>query len=385
LRVIPELDLSAPGVVMGRHAAWFPWLGVKLPFQWGGLVTKYQHRETSYPVDDTLPHELAILRALAAEGMAPPIGDLVFVETLISEHLGPGAFHADPVGAWGYEMADAEKLPPGRFSVEAMRRLPIAGSDGAWNDISVPGRGNVVNGYLVDVARSRFDALKWTGPDLPTIPRIQVDKAAIVADVHRLCQFPKGERALAYQDFYLDGWQRGERRVVERAALLGFLPKPGESVLEIGCQSGGFLQLAWQATQGIGAVAGVEIDPDYVDCGRRLARQGRANICFQLGDARNTGKILPWVFAYFPRGVSHLLFLSMEKHMGEAAMFRLVDEIGARRTYIETNAVAKDSGAGPPPRGPMKLTDPVLSRGGRYLGDSRDRNLRRLYRIDRPC
>ncbi|MEK7705628.1 MAG: hypothetical protein AAB426_11765, partial [Myxococcota bacterium] len=167
MRTIPLLDATAPGVTVGRHSIWTG--EVKVPFQFGGRVQKYQHTaEASYDPGDVIPHEVAILRALGAKEMAPPVGDLVFVETLISEH--PGGWHADPMGAWGYEMADATKLPPGRFSIEAMRRLPITGSEGAWNDISVPGRDNVVNGYLVDVARSRFDMLRWTGADLPALP-----------------------------------------------------------------------------------------------------------------------------------------------------------------------------------------------------------------------
>ena len=211
MRVIPLLDTTAPGVTVGRHAIWVP--GLKVPFQWGGRITKHGHVEASYPVEETLPHEVRILRALAALGMAPPIGEFVFIETMVSRH--PGGWHADPCGAWAYEMADAATLPPGRFSIEAMRALPIAGSDGAWGDVGKPG--NVVNGYLVDVRRSAWDMLRWTGFDLPVMPARPLD-AALVDDAHRLCQFPPGERAHAYQDFYVGcEWRRGERRVVDRA------------------------------------------------------------------------------------------------------------------------------------------------------------------------
>lgn len=377
MRTIATVDASAAGVVTGRHAVWAPELAIKIPFQWGGRVTKYQHLEPGYDPTSTIPDELAILRALAAEQMAPPIGDLVRVETLISEH--PGAWHADPVGAWGYEMADASKLPPGRFSIERMRALPIAGSPGAWGDVGKPG--NVVNGYLVDVRRSAWDMLRWGGNRLPVLPSLTQDRGELRARVNRECQFPPGERAEAYQDFWLAGQlERGQRRVVQRAAALGFSPRAGESVLDVGTQAGGFLQLA--ALKGVTHLAGVEIEPRYVDCARALARSCGQNICFRQMDAiAERDAFLSWVRAYFPRGVDHLLLLSMEKHLGEGPMFDLVDAIGARHVYVETNAVAADDGQGPEPAAAMKLFEYVRARGGRHVGNSRDRNLRRLYQI----
>ncbi|HEX4460416.1 MAG TPA: hypothetical protein VIA18_20705 [Polyangia bacterium] len=373
MRTLATLDATAVGVVAGRHSIWAPELGingVKVPFQWGGRITKYKHDEPSHDVVDTLPHELAILRALAAERMAPPIGDLVRVDTLISEHR--GAWHADPCGAWGYEMADATTLPPGRFSLERMRELPIAGSAGALGDVGKPG--NVINGYLVDVRRSAWDMLRWTGSPPAPLPRAAVWRDELLARVHRDCQFPAGERAIAYQDFWLLGvLERGQRRIVERARAMGFVPNIGESVLDIGTQSGGFLQYA--ALLSAGRVAGVELEPRYVDCARALARSCRQNICIRQMDVNAERAVfLAWVRAYFPAGVDHLLLCSMEKHLGERELFDLVDAIGARHVYIETNAVGVDNG-------PMKLLPQVKARGGRHVGDSRDRNLRRLYQI----
>lgn len=367
MRSIEVLDATASGAVVGRHALWFPALGIKVPFAWGGRLTKYQHTEPGYDPAETLPHELAILRALAERQMSPPIGDLVRVDTLITEH--PGAWWADPCGAWGYEMADATRLPPGRFTIEAMQRLPIVGSPGAWGDIAKPG--NVVNGYLVDVRRSAWDMLRWDGPVAP-LPRVEQDLEALRARVHRECQFPAGERAEAYQDFWIGGAiERGQRRIVERAREMGFDPQPGDAVLDIGCQAGGFLQLAARA--GARAV-GVEISPEYVGCARALARSCLQNISIRRMDVvaeRET--FLAWVRALFPRGATHLLLCSMEKHLGELAMFGLVDAIGARRVYIETNAVPDEHTA--------KLAAPVRARGGEFVGFTRDRNLRRLYRI----
>jgi hypothetical protein len=273
MRTIHALDATAPDVVVGRHSIWSPAMGIKVPFQWGGRITKYRHAEPNYDVAETLPHELAILRALAAEGMAPPVGDLVFVENLVSEH--PGGWHCDPCGAIGYEVADARALPPGRFSIERMRQLPIFGSPGAWGDIGKPG--NVVNGYLVDVRRSAWDMLQWTGTALPDVPRVQEDGAAVAADVHRLCQFPAGERAEAYQDFYLGRrWHRGQRRVVERDDLLGFNAAPGEA-----CSTWGASRAASCSSPpcaGAQRVSASRSTQGYVDCAPRpRAEPGRTS------------------------------------------------------------------------------------------------------------
>lgn len=374
MRTIPVVDATQPGAVVGRHAIWLPELQIKIPFQHAGLVTKYQHAEPDYVPAESIPHELAILRALARLGMAPPIGEVVRVDTLISEH--PGAWHADPIGAWGYEMADANTLAPGGFSVRAMRELPIFGSLGAWGDIDKPG--NVVNGYLVDVRRSAWDMLRWEGGGLQQLPIGEInaafDSQALLTRVHRDCQFPAGERDMAYQDFWLRGkLERGQRRVVERARALGFEPESGDSVLDIGTQSGGFLQYA--AMRGASQLAGVEVNPAYVDCARALARSCGQSICIrQMDVVAERDAFLAWVRAYFPGGrPSHCLALSMEKHLGEAFLFDLVDAIGAKHTYIETNAVDQAR--------PMKLWPEVEKRGGRHVGDTNDRNLRRLYQI----
>lgn len=371
MKRIAVLDATARGVVCGRHSIWAPGLGVKLPFSWGGQLTKYGKSEPGYHPEDTLPHELSILRALAEEGMAPPVGSLVYVETLISEHR--GAWHADPTGCWGYEMWDANSLPPGRFSIDRMRALPISGSEGAWGDVVKPG--NVVNGYLVDVRRSAWDMLRWTGGYVPSLPWPLSDLEALRERVHRECQFPPGERAEAYQDFWIGSEiERGQRRVVERAEAMGFRPKAGESVLDIGTQSGGFLQLAARA--GATHLAGVDVEPSYIECARALARSNGQNICFRLMDVvREREAFLAWIRGYFPRGVDHLLCCALEKHVGEGFLMSLIDSIGARHTYVETNGIKSKSD--------LKMWPDLQSRGAAHVGFTDDRSLRALYRLDR--
>lgn len=378
MKIYETLDLLTPqpGAVLGNHGIWLPHLGVKVPFQWGGQITKRTRKEPAYSLD-SIVDEVCVLRALAAQGMAPPVGDLVYFREVLSDYPGPGALWIDPCGAYGYEIADAQALPPGRFSLDAMRKLPIEGSPGAWNDILVKERGNVQNGYLIDVRRTAWDMLRWTGPRFD-LPDLREPAAELRARVHRQCQFPAGERAEAYQDFWLRGqMERGQRRVIERAQALGFCPKAGETVLDIGCQSGSFLQHAWASSGGAGRFVGVEIEPAYVDCARALARSCSMNLCIRQMDVmKGREAFLSWVRALGP--IDHLLLLSLEKHL---PIFEFADALGARRTYIETNAVAKDSGQGPEPQGEMKLWPEVQKRGGVHVGNSRDRNFRRLYVI----
>jgi SAM-dependent methyltransferase len=367
-------DPMSPGMaqaVLGNHALWLPSFAVKVPWQFGArLCKRTRPGEATYPLD-SIVDEVCILRALAEQGMAPPIGDIVYFRNVVSTF--PGAHWIDPCGAYGYQMTSAQSLPPGRFPIDAMRKLPIEASEAAWSDILVKGRDNVVNGYLIDVRRSGQDMFRWTGPRF-VLPDAREPADELRARIHRECQFPPGERAEAYQDFWLRGtMERGQRRVVERAEAMGFCPQPGESVLDIGCQSGGFLQYAWHATGGRGRYVGVDIDAGYVDCARALARSYGQNICFRRMDVEaERDAFLLWVRACFPNGVDHLLLMSMEKWIN---IFPLIDAVGARASYIETNAVKSE--------GNLKHWEHVKPRGGSHVGFSRDRNLRALYRINR--
>jgi len=378
MRVLPALNLTLGRAEAGRHSIWLPEQQIKLPFQFHGRIRKYTcPDETSYTLE-TLPGEVAILRALAELGMAPPVGDWVYFPHVTSD-FGRG-LRFDPMGAWGYEMADANKLPPGRFSLEAMQALPITGSVGAWNDVRKPG--NVINGYLVDVRRSGHDMLRWSGAVEP-LPPAPVDPE-LEARVRRDCQYPPGQRPEPYQDFFLDWrWVPGARRVHGRALALGFAPQPGESVVDIGCQSGGFLQWSWldqavQSSCGPGVHLGIDFDLNYIQAARDLARAAGMGIDYRVLDAITQAELIRgWTRQVCGGPPDHLLLLSMEKHLGGPALWALVDGVRARHTYVETNAYPAGSTA------KAAVEQAVAQRGGRYLGDSYDRNPRRLYRLDR--
>jgi hypothetical protein len=397
MRVDPVLNLLLPGVEIGRHSIWLADKQIKVPFQFHGRICKYTHPgEPTYPLD-SLHNEVAILKHMAALDMAPPIGEWVYFKTVISKF--GGVMRIDPLGAWGYEMADAHTQPPGQFSLGRMRELPIQGSAGAWGDVMKPG--NVINGYLVDVRRSGHDLLRWVDGPMSEAPFTPPFEPGLVDRVARDCQYPPGERPEPYQDYWLrsplaatsvtgvetlgtaEGWVRGSRRVIERAFALGFDPQPGESVVDIGCQSGGFLQWSWlkqtiRPNGATGAHLGIDFQPEFIACARDLARAAQMGIDYrQMDVVQQTKAVTTWIRTVCGGRPDHLLLLSMEKHIG-GAFWVLLDEIGARNTYIETNAYKPGSGA------KVALDTAIEARGGEYIEDSNDRNPRRLYRISRP-
>ena len=390
MRVFDVLDLHERGVFTGKHGVWIPSLQVKVPFQFGGQIQKYQMiREQKYPLK-LLEEEVGMLRWLAERKMAPPIGDWVYFKTVISEH--PGAWWADPLGAYGYRMGDAESLPPGALAnleepvSDVIKRTAgelISGSPGAWNDLNK--HGNVINGYLVDARRSGWDRLRWHGPMLGARwePYVEYEDS-LVKDLHIDGQFPFRDRELPYQEYYLGGWREGEREVRNRAKIFGFAPQRGEQVLDIGCQIGGFLHYAafaqgWLERPGDSdcTLIGVDTQAEYVDLARRLARANGFNICYRVLNVDDQFESLcAWIDQLWGDDqIDHLLMLSMLKHLrgGESRLWEIVNILMPGMTYLETNAVKE--GTIPP------LLTEVEARGGVLAGFSRDRNIRACYRI----
>lgn len=378
MKTYDVLDLTASDIVIGKHSVWLPDLQIKVPFQWGGRIQKYRHpHETAYPLD-LITEEVGLLNWLGSRKFSPAVGRWVYFKTVISEH--PGGWWADPLGAYGYEMANAWALPKGGLQGDSVGQTiqlavgaSVSASPGAWNDLNKPG--NVVNGYLVDVRRSGWDRLHWYG-DRPVLPRYEEDRGRLHADLKNYGQFPFMERDLPYQEYYLDGeWHQGERDVISRARLLNFAPGTQMSVLDVGTCLGGFLQFAHLL--GARTLVGLDVEPSYVDLARRIARACWMNICYRNFDAEeNLAELLVWMEKLIPKRVDVLFLLSMLKHFvgGEAALWRIVDGLNARTVLLETNAVKEFHEA--------PLFDEVQRRRGTALGWSRDRNNRMCYQVD---
>lgn len=385
MKIYDVLDLTDPKVVVGKHSVWVPpstlggW-GVKAPFQFGGRVQKYKHPyEQSYDYS-TLADEYAMLRVLGPQGITPGVRDWVYFKTVISEHN--GAWWADPLGAYGYEMQHADSLPKGVVDAHYLGLVRkaglIVGSDGAWGDLLVPDRGNIRNGYVIDVRRSSFDMLRLN-PEryrlIPGVPLYHEDCQKILLCLSKDGQFPFRERPRPYQDVLLNGiWYGGEREIVQRAAALGFHPEAMDGVLDLGCCTGGFLQYACSVADGAFRV-GVDSQAEFVGLARRIARSNGTNVCFRQMDLCDVGlDFLHWLTQVFPRGIDHLLCLSMTKHLGEETMWSLIDMINAKRVYLESNAV-KDP--------PYPLSHGASMRDGTFVGFTTDRNKRACYVLNR--
>ena len=383
MKVYETLNLYAKDLVIGKHGIWWPSEGIKVPFQWGGKIQKYQKPlEGRYSLD-LLLEEVGMLKWLAAIKLAPPIGEFVYFKTVISEHL--GGYWADPCGAYGYRMADANGLPPGGLVDNHIRPISeqlkqycgnfISGSPGAWNDLNKDG--NTVNHYLIDARRSGWDRLRWSGP-VPNFSLYHEDIEQLHLDIKRDGQFPFKERSQPYQEYYLAGqWHKAERDVLKRAELFDFpyAALPSDTVLDLGTQCGGFLQFASQVlgNQG-GKLIGIDSNPAYIELAQRLARANGQNICYRVMSIEDLETIQVWLETLRWPKINHLLMLSMLKHLkdGEATLWHVLDSLKIGYAYIESNATKPDLW---PLRAGAEL------RGGAYVGDSLDRNLRRCYRV----
>jgi len=344
--------------------------GVKLPFQFGGRVQKYKAvGEASYP-QSTIADEYGLVQWLASKRWAPPVYGWVGFEEVISGHAVPG--WSDPTGAYGYLQADANKLSePGKFSVATLRKTGmVAGSEGAWNDLLK--QGNVINGYLVDVRRSWWDRLHWQGP-VPPMPTMAPKN--LYGRLYSIGSFPFGERDEPYQDTWQAGrWIQGARRIESRAKDLGFIPERGESVVDLGCCTGGMLQYA-SLTAPYLRCTGIDSQEEFLELARDLARAAGMNINYKQADLKNDPEAaIDIIKQIYPYGVDHVLMLSMGKHLGDSHWL-LVDELlkMSRNIYLESNAVND--------KNPFPWREEVEVRGGVHVGDSNDRNLRRLYHI----
>lgn len=379
MRIHERLDVTdtTDGKVVGKHSIWFPSSRIKVPFQFGGRVVKYQHPAEDSYLRESIAEEYAFLQWLSSLSMAPPVGEWVYFKEVVSNHLAASGTWVDPLGAYGFEMEDATTLPPGRFSSGALRSSGmVVGSPGAWGDIAKDG--NILNGYLVDVRRSWWDRLRYLGP-IPPMPSYMADEPADIAEaLRRDGAFPFRERDQAYQEFWLDGrWVPAEREVRNRAELLGFEPKPGETVVDLGCHTGGFLQFA--ALRGAGRLLGFDMAPEYLNLAKRLARANGMNICYRRADLSNPsrGEVARFLRAF---GADHVLILSMEKHLGTHQILDWIRELDyARNIYIETNAIKDPSTYLQTAPFPLELA----KLGAQHVGWSNDRNLRALFRIDR--
>jgi glycosyltransferase involved in cell wall biosynthesis len=170
------LPLHDASVVVSNHCWWLPHIGVKVPRQHNGVLSKNVVPPEPGCSMSSMAVEYTIMKRLSDMGAAPPVGRVVRFTR------GGGG-----ESVFGYEIADATTLPPGPVlnidvAREFLARLPMQCSRGALTDAAR----NVVNGYLVDARRSAPDMYRWTNPDtlfrIPGVNMLQ-RRVLMVCDV----------------------------------------------------------------------------------------------------------------------------------------------------------------------------------------------------------
>lgn len=160
--VEPVLDLTS--LEVSRHSVWIPDRCIKVPYQRDGKITKnITPLQESYDLS-SIAHEYTIFNELSKRNMAPPVGKIIFYQRVIH----PDGY-VDDKGAYGFEMANAEKIPHGAFTLGSLLEFPITMSQHTIGDLKKPG--NIINGHMIDARESCYAMMQWADPK--TLVRIE--------------------------------------------------------------------------------------------------------------------------------------------------------------------------------------------------------------------
>jgi SAM-dependent methyltransferase len=306
----------------------------------------------------SIVNEYTIFQQINALNMAPPIKGLVFIKNVISDFY-PGTLHCDPAGVYGYIMEDAngvrddgdyifyeeEKSPyghyqaaycPPKFELEFMNKLDI--SPGAIGDLKKID--NVIKGRLIDVRRSLFDMM--TLKDLDTTQKDNIRYMENVEQlkqmIKNLSQFPHKQRKENYQSYYLNGeYVKGARDTLYRMKEMQIPDNlSGQSVLDLGCNLGSICCECF--IRGSNIITGVDVEQDYIDCARALARQNGFNINYVDGDMTEGDDLVKYLNSYFKKPIDIIFALSLFKHV-KGSLFQLLDNLNWHTCYLESNNV----------------------------------------------
>lgn len=177
------IDHSEQPAILAKHSIWVPDLMLKFPFQYKQKVIEYRDVELGvhWPKikDGTwatekdakresffnIIEEYEMFRLLAEKGYSPAVNNFFYIKNIISNFpLYKGKRYRDNCGALGFYIDDATTYPVKEFSRKDFERdfietNIIKASTSALNDITMIKRNNLIHGYLVDVRRSRHDAV----------------------------------------------------------------------------------------------------------------------------------------------------------------------------------------------------------------------------------
>jgi hypothetical protein len=187
------LDNNYKDSILGKHCIWIPSIEAKIILSFQGCI-----ESTAWPRGKnadkirmsclnespdflfnsliSIVNEVEIIRKLSYCNMSPPVIGYFHIKNVISK-IFTRNWYSDDKGMYGYFVKNANKLPPGQYNFEKFKSLfldtgIIKANPGAIGDLERK-EGNLVNGYLVDVRRTREYCMQLNGDiDLTELEKI---------------------------------------------------------------------------------------------------------------------------------------------------------------------------------------------------------------------
>lgn len=402
-----EIDGRAYRLVRGKHALYVPELGLKIVWSYNGRIESYVDWDKGRNAAAILGHtfndgtrgfdpeslesvinEYLIFEELAAAQMAPPVRGLAFIRNMVSDFL-YGSRHCDPRGCYGFFIDDAGRLgTPGRFDLEEFRTRyiesgRIRATDNAVGDLQKAD--NVVNGYLIDVRRTLRDMIQLADrsefADVRQAIEQAADEAALVRKIRDKTVYPKGEKLHNYQSYRLgDRTVEGERKIPYRFERMGLPDRlEGRSVLDLGCNLGAMCIEAY--ARGARQVVGLDIDPDYIECARDLARANGYQINYLQMDLRRVEEAAAFACSYFKKPIDLLFALSICEPL-DGSWQRLLELLDWKTAYLESYNAPQELESDHV-KEIRRFLDGQSFMRAEYLGQTHDHRPRCLWRLEK--
>jgi len=398
------LDGQSLPATIGKHAVWIPpvkdgEMGMKVIWTINGSIESIRDWDKGRNAEKILAgvfggdgfaptamksisNEYHLMKLFSEEGMAPPVGELFFIKNLLST-VPFGGLHNDPIGAYGYYLADARTIPPGKFDIKLFEERfldteKVTMSKGAVGDVKKAD--NILNGYLVDVRRSLFDMMSLT--KIPRIPeRYLEDVEALKRRIQELGQFPAHERRTNYQSYFLQGEYIEGSRDTEYRMKQYQVPEnlEGQTVLDLGCCHGAIPIECYR--RGARRITGMDYNREYIDVARSLARANGFPINFIPFDLTDVVGLREFAEQYYNRKVDVVFALSLYKHIPEH-FGQVMTACDWKTLYVESNNApdGEETGHVKAMLGILKAIPGVTVD---YSGSTGDRSPRLFWRLKR--
>jgi len=406
------LDGQQYRLVKGKHEMWVPDKEMKIVWSFNGKIESYVdwdkgrnrkaiEAQTFNELEGwdrgtlkSILDEYYIFSELNRWNMSPGIKGLFYIKNVISDYP-LGLENCDSMGMYGFYIQDAKKLEKGEFTLERFKGQMIdtglvTASKTAMGDLEKDNPSaytniNLINGYLIDVRRTRWDMMKWNGG----YAHIQLedliweeDQEELKRDILNLSQFPYKKRKSNYQSYFLvNHYEKGSRDTIYRLNKMG-IPESleGKNVVDLGSQLGSVALECYR--RGARKVTGLEHEKDYVDCARRLARINKFQINFLQWDLKKVEETWGYLNKYYPKGIDVLFMLSMYKHILPEEFSRLLHGINWKTCYVESNNAPNGLETGHV-ADMIKIFNSLNNCKVDFLGWTSDRSPRAIWKLER--